>query len=301
VWAWSIANEIASDTPGGVDFVQEMVRYVKSLDPSRPVGFACNRLSYHPENDATRLTDFVMMNQYIGTWAGAKDHLAPVLDAIHRAWPDRVVVISEFGFEPNWNATYTPSEFSANPGGFYTVPKGTHPNSPQVDQVRRQVIIDQMEVFRSQPFIAGAIFWTYQDYRTPTGFRMGVVDFERKHSLSWEEIRTQFAPAHLTGVEVLPPAAGAQKAILVIKTRGPLEEDMPVYTLRGYFLRYRVISPDGETVYSQGDTLLPSLAPATEWRGELEWTVPDVEYQVVLSLVRPTGYSVLDYKIVQLP
>jgi hypothetical protein len=158
-----------------------------------------------------------------------------------------------------------------------------------------------MEVFRSKPFIAGAIFWTYQDYRTPTGFRMGVVDFERKHSLSWEEIRTQFAPAHLTGVEVLPPAAGAQKAILVIKTRGPLEEDMPVYTLRGYFLRYRVISPDGETVYCQGDTLLPSLAPATEWRGELEWTVPDVEYQVVLSLVRPTGYSVLDYKIVQLP
>ena len=44
VWAWSIGNEIESNTGSGLEFVKEMIAYVKSLDPTRPVGFASNRL-----------------------------------------------------------------------------------------------------------------------------------------------------------------------------------------------------------------------------------------------------------------
>jgi hypothetical protein len=57
--------------------------YVKSLDPTRPVGFASNLLNSRPGDDATALADFVLMNQYFGTWGGPKDRLGPALDAIH--------------------------------------------------------------------------------------------------------------------------------------------------------------------------------------------------------------------------
>ena len=52
--------------------------------------------------------------------------------------------------------------------------------------MRRQLITEQMEIFRSKPFVAGAIFWTYQDYRTRSNFVMVLVYFKRNRRGSWE-------------------------------------------------------------------------------------------------------------------
>ena len=89
---------------GGHTIVRDMIAYVKSLDPTRPVGFASNLLSSRPGDDATLLADFVLMNQYFGTWSGPKNRLGPALEchAIHAIWPGKPVVISEYGFEPSW-------------------------------------------------------------------------------------------------------------------------------------------------------------------------------------------------------
>jgi hypothetical protein len=65
-----------------------------------PVGFASNRLNGSPATDATRFADFVMMNQYFGTWAGPKHGLGAALDRVHEAFPAKPVIVSEFGFEP---------------------------------------------------------------------------------------------------------------------------------------------------------------------------------------------------------
>jgi len=67
VWAWSVGNEIASNTAAGHDFIQAMIAFAKSLDPTRPVGFASNLLNKSLWVDATAYTDFVLMNQYFGT------------------------------------------------------------------------------------------------------------------------------------------------------------------------------------------------------------------------------------------
>src|SRR5574341_844561 len=99
VWAWSVGNEIESNTGSGLEFVKEMIAYVKSLDPTRPVGFASNRLGSQPWFDATALSDFVLMNQYFGTWVGPKQGLGPALDLIHKTWLEKTVIISEYGFE----------------------------------------------------------------------------------------------------------------------------------------------------------------------------------------------------------
>jgi beta-glucuronidase len=272
-----------------------MISTVKSLDPTRPVGFASNRLASGPRFDATMHSDFVMMNQYMGTWAGRKTELGPALDAIHEAWPERPVIISEYGFEPTWNRQWGgPSASTLDPADYYFIPDDGSSYSEEADAQRRLVITEQMAVFRSRPFVVGAIFWTYQDYRTPANFVMGVVDSERNRRGSWATLREEYAPALIESVEFAAAAGGLRSATVLLRTRGPVEVDMPAYTLRGYTLHWAVTSPDGGQLFSAGDVPLPVLEPGSEWSGDVQWTVPAEDYVLTVSILRPTGFSVIE-------
>jgi beta-galactosidase/beta-glucuronidase len=294
VWAWSIGNEIESNTGSGLEFVKEMIDYVKSLDPTRPVGFASNRLGVQPWFDATASSDFVLMNQYFGTWVGAKQGLGPALDLIHKNWPDKTIIISEYGFEPHWNRLWGPATSTLDEDQYYFVPEATPSDSEDADLVRRQLISEQMEVFRSKPFVAGAIFWTYQDYRTRSNFIMGLVDFNRNRRGSWEVLREEYAPALIDSLSLSPTADGKRVALVGLHTRGPVDVDMPAYTLRGYSLHWAVTSADASTEFSDGDIPLPTLVPASQWSGEIPFSQPSEEYRITLSIIRPTGYSVTE-------
>ncbi|MFQ5811948.1 MAG: glycoside hydrolase family 2 TIM barrel-domain containing protein [Anaerolineae bacterium] len=292
VWAWSVGNEFDSTSTAGHEYVREMINLAKSLDPTRPVGFASNRLNRRPQDDATDLADFVMMNQYFGTWVGPKGGLGRALDWIHQTWPDKVVIISEYGFEPHWNTLWGPSSDSLDLERYYFIPEDMPSDSEEADAQRRQVIVEQMEVFRSKPFVAGAIFWTYQDYRTPSGFMMGVVDAERNRRGSWGVLREEYTPVLIDSVAFSSASGDSRSATVTLRTRGAVEEDMPAYTLRGYSLHWAVASPEGDEAFSEGDLPLPTLPPGTAWSGEVEWAEPGAEYVLTLSVVRPTGFTV---------
>jgi hypothetical protein len=292
VWAWSVGNEIASHTAAGHDFVESMIAFTKSLDPTRPVGFASNRLNKRPWADATASADFVLMNQYFGTWAGPKAGLDSALDSIHATWPNKAVIISEYGFEPRWERVKG-APFP-EPSQYYAIPPGVPSDSETADLQRRQLITEQMALFRRKPFIAGAIFWTYQDYRTPTNYMMGVVDAQRNRRNSWEVLREMHAPVLIDAVRISPTADGTRRATVSLQTRGPIETDMPAYTLRGYRLQWRIASQPGGTVYAGGDLKLPTLAPGTVWSGDLEWKALGGKYMLTLSIIRPTGFTVIE-------
>jgi beta-glucuronidase len=294
VWAWSLGNEIASETPAGHAFVQEMVGYIKSLDSTRYVGFASNRLGSQPAQDATQYADFVMMNQYFGTWAGPEGALGPALDAIHKAWPDKLVVLSEFGFEPRWNRMWGPQTESLNHQQFYFLTDEELTDQAAIDREREKQLRAQMAVLRERPYIGGAIYWTYQDYRTPTGFEMGIVHMDREHTGAYDVLREEFSPALFESVEFAPsgltPGQPVQTQV-VIRARGPVEQDMPAYTLDGYTLRWELLAGDSATVLTSGEIALPVLAPADRWSGSFEWTVPDDgNFYLRLAVVRPTGF-----------
>ncbi len=295
VWAWSVGNEFASNTSTGHAFVQEMIACVKSLDPTRPVGFASDKLGSQPQADATALSDFVMMNQYFGTWHGNKQDLSPALDRIHQTWPDKTVIISEFGFAPHWNAIWGPPTSSLNPDQRYFTPDNTPADSAAADVVRQQLIGDQLPIFRSKPFVAGAIFWDYQDYRTPANYKTGLVDAERNKRGSWQTLRDQYTPALIDSVTLSSVTDGQRTATVSLHTRGPVDVDMPAYTLRGYILRWALTSPNGASTFSGSDVSLPVLAPGTQWSGEIVLKVPVEDYDLTLSLIRPTGFSVTEH------
>jgi hypothetical protein len=153
---------------------------------------------------------------------------------------------------------------------------------------------EQMAVFRRKPFIAGAIFWTYQDYRTPTSFMMGVVDAQRHRRGSWAVLREAYAPVVIESVRVAPAPGATQRARVCLRTRGPVATDMPAYTLRGYKLQWRIASRQGDTIHPGGDLQLPALAPGPAWAGELAWPRSAGEYRLTVSIVRPTGFTVLE-------
>ncbi|HSR30756.1 MAG TPA: glycoside hydrolase family 2 TIM barrel-domain containing protein [Anaerolineae bacterium] len=294
IWAWSVGNEYESKTPAGHEFTRELIDFVKSLDPTRPVSFASNHMEKDPELDATRFADFVMMNQYFGTWVGPKTGLAQALDDIHAAWPDKVVIVSEYGFDSHWNAYWGPLSSKLDPSEYYFIPEDTPEDSEEADVQRQRVITEQMAVFRSRPFVASAIFWTYQDYRSPSGFVMGVVDAERNRRGSWNVLREEYTPVSIKSVTVAPWDSNVCSAAVALRTRGPIEEDMPVYTLRGYSLHWAVMSPISEEIFAEGDLVLPTLEPGADWVGKVEWSDPGKEHMLVVGIVRPTGFTVLE-------
>jgi beta-galactosidase len=150
---------------------------------------------------------------------------------------------------------------------------------------------------RSKKFVAGAIFFCYNDYRTHVGDRgmgamqqrvHGVVDLLGMQKGSYEVLRRESSP-----VESLTAKKHSNAFQLRLKTR----PDVPMYTLRGYKLR--------GTYYGQGDIPverqeieLPEIAAGTETAHNLTFSGSGAPGHVKFDVVRPTGFSAcsLDWK-----
>jgi hypothetical protein len=99
----------------------------------------------------------------------------------------------------------------------------------------------------------------------------------------------------ITWMHTFSPVVDDQHtATVTLHTRGPIDVDMPAYTLRGYAIRWAVTSPDGGTKFSEGDISLPTLTPASRWSGDFLLTAPAADYIVTVSIIRPTGFSVTE-------
>ena len=136
VFAWSVFNESAAGTPGGIRFFREMRDYIKALDPDRYVTLADDNLPKleRAEHSAANDADFLMMNQYFGAWHGRREALGPALDKVDRLFPTKMVVISELGF----------------PGIFAKTPA-------EADPMRVSILREQMPLLAKRDWIAGAI------------------------------------------------------------------------------------------------------------------------------------------------
>ena len=126
--------------------------FIRSIDPERYVTMADDNLpklkqaSESAANDA----DFLMMNQYFGAWHGPREALDPALDKVNQLFPDKMVIISEFGF----------------PGIFAKTPT-------EADATRVSILREQLPLLAKRDWIAGAILWCYQDYKSRRYFWPG--------------------------------------------------------------------------------------------------------------------------------
>src|ERR1700681_2021857 len=159
---WQFSEEQLSD-PRVLALAQRQMRdMIRKLDPDGFVSFTDDKLPKLERADQSSANDadFVMMNQYYGSWHGPAEALVPALDQIDRLFPGKMVVISEMGFA----------------GIFAKDPR-------EADRIRVTTMRDQMPLLAARDWIAGAILWCYQDYKSPRNLWPGQTEGYVEHGL----------------------------------------------------------------------------------------------------------------------
>jgi beta-glucuronidase len=265
VVVWGLCNEIGGQRPPAYAFARRMYEEAKRLDPIRLCTYASNSLQQTPERDVAGLMDFVEWNEYYESWYGGNvEDVRRNLERIHRAFPDKAIVISEYGY------------------------CACTPERPEGDDRRIDILREHTKAYREHDYVGGLIFFCYNDYRTHIGDKglgalkqrvHGVVDVYGRRKPSFEVLARESSPIE-SGTLTGPPAA----MTAAIRTRAVL----PAYSLAGYVLRW-IVRDSTDVPIEQHETVLPRLAPGTELtvKMPIESAAPS---RVQIDVVRPTGF-----------
>ncbi len=266
IFSWGMCNEIDGQNPPAYAFAKRMYEEAKKLDPRRLVTYASNSLQNSPEKDVSGLMDYIMWNEYYESWyEGTPESLARNLDDSHRAFPDKAIVISEYGY------------------------CACTEDRPEGDAKRAEVLRNHDKVFRERDYVAGMIFFDYNDYRTHIGDRgtgvmkqrvHGVVDVYGTKKASWEILRNEASPVESMRVSGNPTALAIE-----LKTRSLV----PSYPLRGYEIR-TVAYGFGNIPVERAGTRLETVAPGESRSTQLKFTQAGIA-RIQVDLMRPTGFS----------
>jgi beta-galactosidase len=260
VIAWGIGNELASHQPSNIEALRKLYRYAKSLDSSRLVNYVTNNLHWgYPgegkeKPDATSDFDMMMFNEYFSTWYGKSlQVVSGELDHIAREYPGKPLTISEWGIcEP------------VHKGG---------------DLRRCQEMAVQSNIYGAKDYIAGAIYFCLNDYRTHMGEDFtysypqrvhGVCDIYLNPKPSYDTLKSISSPVLLKSLAV----KNNDVTVTLLGKTG-----LPAYTIRNYTL-----------VAGDNRITLDELKPGEEKTLTIRTKASE------LALLRPTGYEVLRIK-----
>ncbi len=96
---WSVGNENRTWLRWVKEFHAKLIETAKEFDPVRPVTFAISTdwfLSPYHEITA-ELADALFINEYYGWYFGEAHGIGDYLEKAHRKWPEKPIVVSEFG------------------------------------------------------------------------------------------------------------------------------------------------------------------------------------------------------------
>lgn len=274
VFAWSVCNESDTGSPGGIAYFRAMRDYIRQLDPDRLVTYADDNLPKlkHAEDSAANDADFLMMNQYFGSWHGPESKLSESLDRIGAMFPNKMVIISEFGLA---------GIFAKNP--------------EDADPMRVEIIRKQMPELARRDWIAGAILWCYQDYKSRRTLRPGWNEGFVEHGLV-DEYR-QRKPSYYVWKELNAPAtitahweadSGTTPTHFAVTVTPNNVESLPYYPLHDYRLAWQVSDETGRLV-SSGEQRFTDLNQPEVVSGQLEPTSDPRVLKLHVSLLRPAN------------
>lgn len=191
VMLWSIGNELSSQ-PGPVQdaYIASAAKFVREMDPTRPVGLA---VAAYPSSlcqaDSYKPLDVLGLNDYFGWYPGPsgqifdRTKLSPYLDAARACYPDKALMISEFGAEANRDG---PVE-----------EKGTW-------GFQQEWINYQLGVFATKPWLSGAIYWALNEFWVRPGWeggnprptqplhQKGLITYDGVKKPAWADVQRAF-------------------------------------------------------------------------------------------------------------
>ena len=267
VFAWGVCNEINGQNPPAYRFAERLHEESKKLDPNRLATYASNSLYKTPEKDVAGKMDFIEWNEYYESWhMGTVEDIKKNLEEIHRAFPGKPIVISEYGY-----CECTPDRT----GG---------------DARKIEILREHNQVYRRYDYVAGAIFFCYNDYRTHIGDKgvgalkqrvHGVVDLYGSRKPSFDALRQESSP--IAELRVKPE--GDLFAITVVTRK-----DLPAYALHGYRVR-GIAFIEGDLPMEQREGALPRLDPGERATVTLQFKIAKPA-RVKVDVLRPMGHSV---------
>ncbi|HWC26078.1 MAG TPA: glycoside hydrolase family 2 TIM barrel-domain containing protein [Solirubrobacteraceae bacterium] len=156
---WSIGNELSA-RPGPVqeDYLRRAARAARRLDPGRPVGYAVNAYPAAGCQEAYAELDVLGFNDYFGWYPGPggqvadREDLSPFLDSVRACYPEKAIVVSEFGAEAN------------RPGPVEE--KGTFAH-------QQDFVNFHSDVYDTKAWLSGAMYWALQEFRVRPGWDGG--------------------------------------------------------------------------------------------------------------------------------
>ena len=191
VLLWSIGNELSA-RPGPVQsfYINRAARQAKALDPTRPVGLAVAGYPSAGCRSQYAALDVIGVNEYFGWYPGPngqiadRDLLSGYLDSVRACYPNKAIVVSEFGAEGN---RIGPVE-----------EKGTFEH--QVDFVNYH-----LAVHGSKPWLTGSIYWALQEFRVRPNWdggnprpnspihEKGLLEFDGAKKPAWFDVQRIFS------------------------------------------------------------------------------------------------------------
>lgn len=148
---WSIANELNSQVKRPqASYIAAAVRTAHQLDPTRPVGQAVAGDPRLPCQKGFAPLDVIGINEYFSWYAGPDGAtadptlLSGFLDKVHRCYPKKAIVVTEFGAEANRDG---PAE-----------ERGTY-------QYQQAFVKRQLALLAKKTFLSGALYWALQEFR----------------------------------------------------------------------------------------------------------------------------------------
>jgi beta-glucuronidase len=205
--------------------------------------------------DATGDFDMMMFNEYYSTWFGQSiDSVSKRLDEIAMDYPGKALTISEWGIcEPVFT------------GG---------------DARRAKEMIQQINIYGSKLFIAGAIYFCLNDYRTQMGEDFTYSYPQRVHGVC--DIKLITKPSYKTLKNISSPILIKNvtkkngKMVLILACK----KGLPAYTVRDYY-----ISAGNKKVH------IKELRPGQEKKYKVRTNAKEV------GVLRPNGFEVVHIKL----
>lgn len=183
---WSIGNEMGTGSEGAEEFIGGRIAAVRQLDQSRPIGFSgiAVKPGRHEISERTvDLVDYIDVHLYAGWYDegeyGTVEDSLELIDELHRRWPDKPILIGEFGAD-------------AIPG-YRSVEHARWSEDYQALLLERLIT-----EYAQRPFIAGMLIWHLYDFRTPPSRALrrahefnhkGILDENRRPKLAFDTVR----------------------------------------------------------------------------------------------------------------
>lgn len=267
---WGIGNELQGHNPINIKGLSELKSYINNFDDSRLINYVSNTLQKRGskdeiEADASSIGNLLNYNDYQEQWYQSDPVLLPILlDTIHTRYPDMPLIISEYGLcEP------------ANRGG---------------DIRRIKDFLFHQAIYDTKSYIAGAIYFCLNDYRTHMGETgvgktrrrtHGVFDINGNARLSAEYLTELSSPIEPVGFW----PNGDKIKIVLLGSLG-----LPSYSMKGY--SYVFADPEID-YYNLQHMCFPNLLPGSKVELTVDNKFKDAGRLVVFN---PAGYEVLNVK-----